>query len=115
LDLSTRVKGGIIDMGAYEFSGAGIGEIAQNESFIRIIGNPITATSYAEIELESQSNLKIAVYSMDGKPMINKDLGTLPAGTQRIEIGGMFEGWAKGSYLMVVSNAERTLSAKIVL
>ena len=110
-----RVKGNGIDLGAYEFSGIGVEENAPSGCFFRIVGNPITASSYAEIDLESQSNVKLAVYSLDGKLLTNKDLGILPIGTQRMGIGDLFEGRAKGTYLIVINHAEKAFSAKIVL
>jgi len=117
LDLNgyERVKGDEIDMGAYEYSGTGLQESTYNENAIRIVGNPITASSYAEIEMEQGGLLNAMVFSMDGKLMVNKDLGYHPAGNNRIEIGGMFEGLSKGQYLMVIRSTERTYTAKIVL
>jgi hypothetical protein len=115
LNGNERVKGNGIDMGAYEYSGTGVSENSHNENLIRIVGNPITASSYAEIELEQDCRLSVKVFSMDGKLMVDKDLGYHSAGNNHIEIGGMFEGLSKGQYLMVVRSAEKIYTAKIVL
>jgi len=42
-----RVNNNRIDMGAYEYGITGIGETAQDDLAIRVVGNPITASSYA--------------------------------------------------------------------
>ena len=114
LDGNARVCGSIIDMGAYEFSGTGIGETTQDEPLVRIVGNPITASSYAEIELEGPSTLTVALYSIDGKLMTNIPLGMLQAGLQRIEIGKLFEELSSGTYLMVLKGSHHSFAAKVV-
>lgn len=114
LDGHQRVSDGRIDIGAYEFDLTGIQESAQNENFIRIVGNPVTASSYAEIECEKVCNTYAIVYSMDGKLLVNKDLGNTQVGLNRIEVGEMFQNLTKGTYLFVIRTAEKTFVAKIV-
>lgn len=116
LDLSgmPRVYGDAIDMGAYEVDPTGVQETSQNESFIRIVGNPVTTSSYAEIECENVCNLFAKVYSMDGKILVNKNLGNTQAGLNRIEIGEMFQNLSSGTYLFVIKTAEKTFVTKIV-
>ena len=114
LDGNQRVINGRIDIGAYEFDLTGIQETAQNENLIRIVGNPITLSSYAEIECEKVCHLYAIVYSMDGKLLVNKDLGNSQVGLNRIEIGEMFQHLTNGTYLFVVKTAENTMVAKII-
>ena len=114
LDGHARVCGGIIDMGAYEFSGAEIGESVQNEKLMRIVGNPVTASSYAEVELDQAGYVWASLYSSDGKLLKNRNLGNFQAGTQRIELGALFQTLPAGSYLLSVRSADRTFVAKLV-
>ena len=51
---------------------------------------------------------------MDGKLLVNKDLGNAQVGLNRIEIGEMFQALSSGTYLFVVKTTENTLVAKIV-
>ena len=114
LDGHQRVSDGRIDIGAYEFDLTGIQETSQNENFIRFVGNPITISSYAEIECEKVCNLYAIVYSMDGKLLVNKDLGNAQVGLNRIEIGEMFQNLTNGTYLFVIRTAEKSFVAKII-
>lgn len=114
LDSHQRVSDGRIDMGAYEFDITGVQENAQNQSLIHIIGNPVTTSSYAEIECESSGLVLANVYSIDGKMMVSKSLGKTQAGLNRIEIGELFQDLANGTYLFVVRTPERAFVAKIV-
>ena len=114
LDSRWRVCGERIDIGAYEYSETSVSETVQNEQFIRIIGNPVTASSYAEIECENVCNLFAKVYSVDGKLLVNKDLGKAQAGLNRIEIGDLFQNLTNGTYLLVIRTSKNTFVAKIV-
>ena len=114
LDGLWRVCGEGIDIGAYEYSEAGVSESSQNGKLMYIVGNPVTASSYAEIECESVCSLSAMVYSIDGKLLVNKDLGTTQTGLNRIEIGDMFQHLTNGTYLFVVRTAEKTFVAKII-
>ena len=109
-----RVLGNGIDIGAYEYNLTGMQETVRNEPFIRIIGNPIMASSFAEIECESDCNMFAKVYSIDGKLLVNKNLGTAQIGINRIDIGDMFQNLTDGMYLFVIRTAEKTMSAKII-
>ncbi len=114
LDGHARVNDGQIDMGAYECGMTGLQETTQNESRIHIVGNPITTSSYAEIEMEKAGHLTACVYSLDGRLLNNNPLGYTQKGINRIEIGEMFQQLASGTYLFVVKNAERRIAAKVV-
>ena len=114
LDKMGRVDWGTIDIGAYEYTHVGMDETAQNESFVRIVGNPITAASYAEIELEHAGDLTASICSMDGKILGNKHFHQLQAGLNRIEIGGMFQNMPSGAYVFVVKTNDKVFAAKIV-
>ena len=109
-----RVKHGIIDIGAYEVDLTGIEESIQDEHLISIVGNPITASSHAEIELKEDGNLTATVYSMEGKKLGAKPFGRLQSGLHRIEIGEMFQHLSSGTYLLVVRNGRNEFTAKVV-
>ena len=115
-DLSgtSRVWWGAIDIGAYEVAEYGVQEDTQKEPLIRIVGNPITAASYAEIEVEKAGELTANIYSMNGKLLVNKPLGYAQTGINRIEIGEMFQQLASGTYLFVVRNAEKRMATKVI-
>lgn len=114
LDGHQRVSDNQIDMGAYEYDLTGIQETAQNEQFINISGNPVTASSYAEISCESVCNLSAKVFSLDGKLLVNKNLGTSQIGYNRIEIGELFQSLSSGNYIFVIQAAGKNFVAKVV-
>lgn len=109
-----RVLDGSIDIGAYEFDITLIPETAQKEQFIQIVGNPITSSSYAEIELDKDCILFAKVYSIDGKLLIEKPLGKGLSGRNRIEIGEWLQPLTQGSYILVIHGGERYLVAKVI-
>lgn len=109
-----RVLDDGIDIGAYEFDLSGIGETTQTEQFVHIVGNPVAASSYAEIELESICNLQAKVYSIDGKLLANKNLGINQIGINRIALGEMFQSLTSGNYLLVIQTSDKTAVAKVV-
>ena len=114
LDGFWRVCGDRIDIGAYEYSATGVSETVQNESLIHIVGNPITASSYAEMELENAGVLFAKVYSTEGKLLVNKGLGETQVGTNRFAIGEMFAPLSSGTYLLVFQVSDKTFVAKVV-
>ena len=114
LDGHQRVSDGRIDLGAYEFDFTGIHETAQNENLALIVGNPVTVSSYAEIELESSCNMFAKIYSLDGKLLVDKNLGNVQAGFNRIEIGEMFQTLAQGTYLLLLRGSNQQFAAKVI-
>lgn len=114
LDGLWRVCGERIDIGAYEYSAAGVTETDQNKQSINIVGNPITVSSHAEIELDCEDGLMAYIYSIDGKMLVSKDLGFAQKGLNRIEIGEMFQNLTSGTYLLVIRTAKKTFVAKII-
>ena len=114
LDGLGRVNDGLIDLGAYEYDLDGIHETAQNESLLHIVGNPITAMSYTEINLEKEGPLYASIYSIDGKLMSNKVIGFCPKGFNRIELGELFQQLPSGTYLLVVKTAGKAMVTKAI-
>ena len=114
LDMNGRLKGDIIDIGAYEYTATGIGEITQNESIMRIVGNPITAESYAEIDLERAGDLTASICSMDGKISGNKQFRNLQTGLNRLDMGEMFQNLPNGTYLFIIKTSGKIVAAKAV-
>ena len=104
----------ILIKGAYEYELTSIQETAQNESLIQVVGNPVSATSYAEIDCEGACILLAKVYTLDGKLISSNNLGIAQSGTNRIEIGGLFQNLSCGNYLLVIQTVEKTFVAKIV-
>ena len=115
-DLSgtSRVWWGAIDIGAYELAEFGVQDNAGEESFIHIVGNPVTTSSYTEIECENVCSISAKVYSINGKILVNKNLGKAQAGINRIEIGEIFQNLTSGTYLFVIRTPEKSFVAKIV-
>ena len=114
LDGNWRMSGNGIDIGAYEYSGIGIHETTQNASKVQIVGNPITTDSYAEIELDNAYALSAKVFSVEGKLLVNKDLGSFCAGNNRISIGELFQSLPQGSYLLVLNCNGKVFAAKVM-
>ena len=114
LDRHARVNGSRIDMGTYEFSNVGVAENVQNGSPLHIVGNPITAESYAEIELDDVCNLSAKMYSIDGKLLVDKNVGIAAKGVNRVEIGEMFSRFSSGVFLLVIQASDKTFVARLV-
>lgn len=114
LDGHWRICGERTDIGAYEYSETGVSETTQNEKLIRIVGNPVTASSYAEIECEIVCNLFVNVYSVEGKLLVNKNLGNSHVGLNRIEIGEMFQPIPSNTYILVFQTANETFVTKVI-
>ena len=114
LEGNPRVVDGMIDIGAYEAELTGMEEGTYYEQFVRIFGNPITPSSYAEIETERDGNVVASIYSIEGRMMGNRSLGRLQAGFNRIAVGEMFEGLARGQYLFVIRVGNQTTVVKVI-
>lgn len=114
LDGNGRVDHNQIDLGAYEFSFTGVQETTQNEGLVRIVDNPITASSYAEIESEQRGMMTVYLFSIDGKLLANKNLGIVQKGINRFDIGGLFSSSSSGTYLLVFKTASQTFTTKVI-
>ncbi len=64
--------------------------------------------------MEKAGPLTASVYSLDGRLLINNPLGYIQKGTNRIEIGEMFQNLSSGTYLFVVRNADKTFATKVI-
>ena len=109
-----RVWDGIIDLGAYEHSTVGLHENGQTENAFCIVGNPITPSSYAEIEMNNAANLTASVYSVDGKLLVVNNIGIVNQGLNRVWIGEMFDRLPSGTYMLVLRSAHQSFVAKVI-
>lgn len=114
LDGIIRVCGNRIDIGAYEYTSYGINEIVKEKQDLRIVGNPITENSFAEVELEQDGILKLSIVSTDGKLLLDKNLGHCPAGINHIELGSLFQNKAKGFYHIIIQNQTQRFIGKVI-
>jgi len=114
LDGNPRVSDDCIDIGAYEYDNTSVQESIQNVNVIHIAGNPITSSSYAEIGLSNVCNLFAKIYSIDGKLLVNRNLGTMPAGNNRINVCNLFAFLPSGTYMLVFQSGNKTFVAKVI-
>ena len=114
LDGHQRVSDNCIDLGAYEYDLTGVLETSSKDQLLHIVGNPISMSSYAEIECESAGGVFVKVYSIDGKLLFYKNLGKTQIGLNRIEIGDLFQNLTNGTYLLVIRTPEKTIATKII-
>lgn len=114
LDGHWRVCGERTDIGAYEYSEADVSESSQDEKLMCIVGNPITASSYAEITTEKDCIMTAYLYSIEGKMLTAKNFGIAQKGTNRYEIGEMFSSLSSGTYLLVFRTASQSFATKVI-
>ena len=88
--------------------------MTQNDQFIRVVGNPITASSYVEINIETPCRATVKIISMEGKILFNNDLWMTQKGFNRIGIGEMFDLLSQGTYLLVIKTQDKVLVSKVV-
>ena len=112
LDGRWRLCGSQVDIGAYEFSGEGLHETSQTTA-LQIVGNPIVDDSYVVYESENPDRVEAFVYTLDGRLVMNHDLGRCQAGETRFMIGPLFQGLSHGTYLLVLKNSARSLVGKV--
>lgn len=88
-----RLLGTCVDIGAYEFSGASVGQHPQPASFARLIGNPLCADSRIELSLPLSGDVEVRVRSLSG---------VMVAECHKLKIGDVVDRLAAGVYLVEV-------------
>ena len=114
LDGNPRVWDNAIDLGAYEYASVGMDEMIQAESALRVVGNPITASSYAEIEVDEACHLLASVYTIDGKLLVVNNFEVSNKGLNRFGIGEMFDQLSGGMYVLVLRSSDQSFIAKVI-
>ena len=113
LDGVWRVCGNAIDLGSYEFSAASVMEQKFVENNIFILGNPITTSSKAQIELKKAGHVSAFVFSIDGKMVWTNDYGTLNLGINYLDLSDMMQ-LNSGIYFLQINSADGVSTTKLV-
>lgn len=113
LDGLWRVCGNTIDLGPYEFSANDVLEHGSASNEILILGNPITVSSKAIIELEKAGNVTASLFSIDGKEIWNSDFGLLDVGIHHLDLSELVQ-LNSGVYLLQFHSADGVSAVKIV-
>ena len=116
LDLGglSRVVNRRIDIGPYEYSPASLEERQPQTPFARLIGNPLTAESRVEVDLEQPGPVAISAYSLTGRCVFQQVVKTCAAGRNLIDVGKLSAEVAPGVYLIEVVTEEKRCSIKAV-
>ncbi len=114
LALLPRVCHEIIDIGAYEFSDAGVGDMGNAIGSVQVIGNPVNVSSALQMELTAETKVIAYVYSMRGDLVKSIDFGFRRSGKNKLDIGELASTLGPGMYLIEVSTLEGIAVVKIV-
>lgn len=113
LDLAgqPRVCNGQIDLGPYEFSDASVPSHQSDSQHVRLVGNPLNANSYIELDYALQGTVTVTVYALTGRQVAQEAFSH--AGS-RLEVGELVERLASGVYLIKVAIDKETFALKAV-
>lgn len=114
LDGLPRVAHSHIDIGPYEYSKAGVGDMAQDACAPRLVGNPLGSGSYVSLYLESPEMLGISLYSVDGRLVAEKPARQFGAGKVDLMLDDMVEHLTPGLYLVEVKGDNKQCLLKAV-
>ena len=91
----------------------GLEETEMFERGIRVYPNPMNERATVEFELEKAGDINLSVYDMQGKLMMNKDLGKFSAGVHNTQLE--LNGTPSGNYLLVVKSDKLQATRKITV
>ena len=106
-----RVCNGRIDLGPYEFSDASVPSHQSDSQHLRLVGNPLNANSYIELDYALQGTVTVTVYALTGRQVAQEAFSH--AGS-RLEVGELVERLASGVYLIKVASDKETFVLKAV-
>lgn len=114
LDLAgmPRVLNDRIDMGPYEYSGASVGNFEASVPFARVIGNPLNGQSHIELNLKTEKEIVMAIYSLTGNRVARRSFCL--DGSDRLEIGSLVEHLAPGLYVIEIAVDGKVCTLKAV-
>jgi hypothetical protein len=78
-----------------------------------IFPNPASDSVNLELALPNNSNVEIEIYDLSGRLVMQKNLGELSAGEQRIEL--ITGGLQSGVYTIIAQNSSEKSSARLVV
>lgn len=113
LDGVWRVCGNGIDLGPYEFTASDVAEHELASRSVVVLGNPITDSSKAQVELGKAGQVTASVYSVDGKMVWNNDFGVLNTGINDLDLSELMQ-LNSGIYFLQINSADGVAAVKIV-
>ncbi|MBD01674.1 MAG: hypothetical protein CMG45_01295, partial [Candidatus Marinimicrobia bacterium] len=73
--------------------------------------NPFNPTAMIQFELPKASQVKIKIFSLNGRQVLSKNLGSKTSGFHEFQISP--DGWAAGTYLIKVEALGSILTQRI--
>lgn len=106
-----RVANERVDIGPFEYSGAGILK-HKSVSYARLVGNPLNADSRIVFDEGVKGEVKVSVYDMTGRRDVSKTFHV--EGNKSMSIGNIVESLNTGVYLIEVNSNLGSCTLKAV-